>query len=155
MGATPGLAAREEGVPDPAGATPGFTEAGVAFEVGWVAAGAVAGAALPLGRAWAAPAGTVAGRAGGAVAVAIGAVRCAEAAGRDGFDFAAAAFTFSASAAASCAARPKKCFRTSSAWELSIELECVFFSVTPTSGRYSIRTFALISSSLASSLIRT
>jgi len=36
-----------------------------------------------------------------------------------------------------------------------MELECVFFSVTPISGKYSIKTFALISSSLASSLIRT
>jgi hypothetical protein len=40
---------------------------------------------------------------------------CVAAAGRDGFDFAVAAFTFSASAAASCAANPKKCLRTSSA----------------------------------------
>jgi hypothetical protein len=70
--------------------------------------------------------------------------------------FAAAAFAaLSASACASAFARPRKCLRTSSACELSIELECVFFSVTPTSGKYSIKTFALISSSLASSLIRT
>ena len=115
----------------------------------------MAGAVPLAGRACAAPAGAGVGRAAGAVAAAIGAAGCAGAAGRDGFDFAAAAFTFSASAAASCAAKPRKCFRTSSAWELSIELECVFFSLTPTSGRYSIRTFALISSSLASSLIRT
>jgi hypothetical protein len=62
---------------------------------------------------------------------------------------------FSASAASSAAARSRKCLRTRSACTRSIELECVFFSVTPASGRYSIRTFALISSSLASSLIRT
>jgi len=36
-----------------------------------------------------------------------------------------------------------------------MELECVFFSVTPMDGKYSIKTFALISSSLANSLIRT
>jgi len=107
-----------------------------------------------------APAGeTAAGRAAGVVGVTTEAGRwaagCVAAAGRDGLDFAAAALVFSASAAASCAAKPKKCLRTNSAWELSIELECVFFSVTPISGRYSISTFALISSSLASSFIRT
>src|ERR1700677_95530 len=70
--------------------------------------------------------------------------------------FAAVVFAdFSASAASSAAARSRKCLRTRSACTRSIELECVFFSVTPASGRYSIRTFALISSSLASSLIRT
>jgi hypothetical protein len=59
-----------------------------------------------------------------------------------------------ASAAASASASPRKCFRTLSATSLSIELECVFFSVTPASGKYSIKTLALISSSRASSLMR-
>jgi hypothetical protein len=72
-----------------------------------------------------------------------------------GFFEAAVFADFSASAASSAAARSRKCLRTRSAWTRSIELECVFFSVTPASGRYSIRTFALISSSLASSLMRT
>lgn len=116
------------------------------------------GAALAAGPAGAPAGGTAAGRAAGVVGVTTEAGRwaagCVAAAGRDGLDF-AAALVFSASAAASCAAKPKKCFRTNSAWELSIELECVFFSVTPISGRYSISTFALISSSLASSFIRT
>ena len=79
----------------------------------------------------------------------------AAAAGRAAGFFAAVAFAcFSASAAASFAAKPSKCFRASSACSRSSELECVFFSVTPISGRKSIRTFALISSSRASSLIR-
>jgi hypothetical protein len=47
-----------------------------------------------------------------------------------------------------------KCFRTRYATSSSIELECVFFSVTPKSGRRSIITFGLTSSSRASSLIR-
>jgi hypothetical protein len=66
-----------------------------------------------------------------------------------------AATLASASAAASAAARPRKCFRANSACSKSIELECVFFSVTPISGRYSIKTLALISSSRANSLMRT
>jgi hypothetical protein len=45
-------------------------------------------------------------------------------------------------------------FRTSSATGSSIELECVFFSVTPTSGNISTITCDGISSCLASSLIR-
>jgi hypothetical protein len=44
--------------------------------------------------------------------------------------------------------------RTSSATGSSIELECVFFSVTPTSGNISTITCDGISSCLASSLIR-
>lgn len=67
---------------------------------------------------------------------------------------AAALACFSDSAAASAAARSRKCFRTRSACSFSRELECVFFSVMPMSGRYSIKTFALISSSRASSLMR-
>lgn len=63
------------------------------------------------------------------------------------------AASFAASAAASSSATARKCLRTNSACSRSRELECVFFSVTPISGRYSIKTFALISSSLASSLI--
>lgn len=48
----------------------------------------------------------------------------------------------------------EKCFRTRSASSSSIELEWVFFSVTPTSGKISRITLALTSSSLAKSLIR-
>jgi hypothetical protein len=48
----------------------------------------------------------------------------------------------------------EKCFRTSTASSSSIELEWVFFSVTPTSGNISKITLALTSSSLARSLIR-
>jgi hypothetical protein len=58
------------------------------------------------------------------------------------------------SAATSASAMSRKCLRTTSAAATSIELECVFFSVTPASGKYSIIAFALTSSSRASSLIR-
>ena len=50
--------------------------------------------------------------------------------------------------------RAEKCFRTRTASSSSIELEWVFFSVTPTSGRISRITLAFTSSSLARSLIR-
>jgi hypothetical protein len=102
--ATPGFATRAGGA-DPAGATPGFATGGGAFAD--VAAGAVA---LLAGRG--AGVVTAGAEAAGAGRAATG---CVAAAGRGGFDFAAAVFTFSASAAASCAANPKKCFRTSSA----------------------------------------
>jgi hypothetical protein len=45
--------------------------------------------------------------------------------------------------------------RTFSATSTGIELECVFFSATPNSGKRSMIAFALTSSSRASSLIRT
>ena len=48
----------------------------------------------------------------------------------------------------------EKCFRTRTASSSSIELEWVFFSVTPTSGNISRITLAFTSSSLARSLIR-
>jgi hypothetical protein len=48
----------------------------------------------------------------------------------------------------------EKCFRTRSASSSSIELEWVFFSVTPTSGKISKITLAFTSSSRAKSLIR-
>jgi hypothetical protein len=48
----------------------------------------------------------------------------------------------------------EKCFRTRTASSSSIELEWVFFSVTPTSGKISKITLAFTSSSLAKSLIR-
>ena len=50
---------------------------------------------------------------------------------------------------------PAKCLRTRSASSTSMELECVFFSVTPTLGRTSRIALLLTSSSLARSLIRT
>jgi hypothetical protein len=50
--------------------------------------------------------------------------------------------------------RAEKCFRTRTASSSSIELEWVFFSVTPTSGRISRIALAFTSSSLARSLIR-
>jgi hypothetical protein len=65
--------------------------------------------------------------------------------------FSAADFS---SAATSASAASRKCLRTISAAETSIELECVFFSVTPASGKKSMIAFALTSSSRANSLIR-
>jgi hypothetical protein len=50
---------------------------------------------------------------------------------------------------------PDTCLRTRSASSSSKELECVFFSVTPTSGNTSRIALLLTSSSLAKSLIRT
>jgi hypothetical protein len=50
--------------------------------------------------------------------------------------------------------RPRRCFRTSSASCSSRELECVFFSVTPTVVRASRISLLLTSSSRARSLIR-
>ena len=116
------------------------------------AAGAAVGGAAGLdggatGRA--AAGGAAVGAAGAATGLAAGAG--AAAAGRAGLALAAA---FAASAAASCSASSRKCLRACSACSISSELECVFFSLTPISGRKSIRTLALISSSLASSLIR-
>ena len=49
---------------------------------------------------------------------------------------------------------PCRRFRSNSATGSSIELECVFFSVTPTSGNISTITCDGISSCLASSLMR-
>jgi hypothetical protein len=48
----------------------------------------------------------------------------------------------------------RRCLRTSSASKSSSELECVFFSVTPTSGRVSRIALLLTSNSRARSLIR-
>ena len=182
MGATPGLAG-EVGEVGCVGCGAGWI-AGLAA-AGGAAAGAPAGrsgtpgagpvAGAPAGRA---AGGAVAGRTAGATAVgapgaaaagrtgtapgavgaaglAAGAPAGAGAAASFGAVFALAAAVFAASAAASAAARPRKCLRASSACSISMELECVFFSVTPIVGKKSIRTFALISSSRASSFNRT
>lgn len=67
------------------------------------------------------------------------------------FGFISAADAFSRDAEPDFAV---KCLRTRSASSSSIELEWVFFSVTPTSGKISRITLAFTSSSLARSLIR-
>lgn len=95
---------------------------------------------------------TTAGAAGGAAVIGRGGGATAGPGRAADFGFDAA--SFAASTAASFSASSRKCLRTNSACSTSIELECVFFSVTPISGRKSIRTLALISSSLASSLMR-
>jgi hypothetical protein len=56
-------------------------------------------------------------------------------AARAAASFAAFSEIAAASASASACANDWKCFLTFSAAETSMELECVFFSVTPASGR--------------------
>jgi hypothetical protein len=136
-----------------AGTAAGATDAGAAgaagttgFAAGGTARGDV-GATCPVGSA---------GFAATLGAADIG----AGAAGRILAAFAAASFaSFSAltlaSAAASASACPKIFLRTFSATSSGIELECVFFSVTPYPGKRSMIAFAFTSSSRASSLIRT
>jgi hypothetical protein len=58
-------------------------------------------------------------------------------------------------ACAGASDEPRRCTRTFSASCSSRELECVFFSVTPTIGRTSRMALLFTSSSLARSLIRT
>jgi hypothetical protein len=67
----------------------------------------------------------------------------------------AAVSAFAAASAASASACPNMFLRTFSATSSGIELECVFFSVTPYPGKRSMIALALTSSSRASSLIRT
>jgi len=125
--------------------------AGRGGTVAGLAAAAAAGAIGETGG-FSAVAGAVVVGGPEAAAAFTGAETAGLAAGRD---FPAVALAcFSASAAASCAASWPKCLRTSSALSGSRELEWVFFSVTPISGKKSIRTLALISSSRASSLMR-
>ena len=114
-GATPGL-----------GPLAGVTAAGTCFAPGAAAAGVLTPAAgtspwaAGVAVAGAAGAGTGCGRSRAAFAAASCAI------------LSAAAF---ASAAVSASAASRKCLRTFSAAARSIELEWVFFSVTPTSGR--------------------
>jgi hypothetical protein len=102
----------------------------------------------------------VAGAAGLAITEGATAATGGGAAGLIRAAFAAASFaSFSALAAASACASwsacPWRCLRTFSATSTGIELEWVFFSVTPYPGRRSIIALAFTSSSRASSLIRT
>src|SRR6202041_1506682 len=123
----------------------GGVGAGGATATGGAAAGFAATGAAGAATGGGAAVGRTTATGGGAATGGFGAGRA----------FGAVAFAcFSVSAAASASASAWKCLRASSAWSRSRELECVFFSVTPISGRKSIRTFALISSSRASSLIR-
>ena len=136
--------------------------AGGAATAGVGAAGAGATGAAGLAAAGAAvPATGAAAGATGFGGTAAGAAATGGAtAGRIRAAFAAASFaSFSdlafASAAASASATPWRCLRTFSATSAGMELECVFFSVTPYPANRSIMAFALTSSSRASSLIRT
>ena len=110
-----------------AGAT-SLVEAGaVAEALTGATTGAAGGFAAADGLSAAAGGETGAGGGGGAA----GLVRAA---------FAAASFAAFSEAAldsswASASARSRKCFRTLTAASTSIELECVFFSVTPASGK--------------------
>ena len=135
-----------------AGFATGATGDGVAPGGGAAGAGLTAtgpgagGAAVGAGAAGFAATGGCAGATGGA-AGAGGLLRAA---------FAAASFAErSASAAVSASATPFRWSLTFSATSSGIELECVFFSVTPKPGNRSMMAFALTSSSRASSLMRT
>ena len=91
---------------------------------------------------------TTAGGAGASGAAVTGGFRAAA--------FTAASFAArSDSSAASAFASPCKRSRTFTATSTGMELEWVFFSVTPNPGRRSIMALALTSSSRASSLMRT
>jgi hypothetical protein len=168
-GGATGLAAggATVGVPT-GGATGGFgttgTIAGPAGNGAAAAAGATGRATDATGAATGAGValGTTVGAGGFTATLALGAAATGAggAAGRIRAALAAASFaaasTFAAvSAAASASACPKRFLRTFSATSSGIELECVFFSVTPYPGKRSIMALALTSSSRASSLIRT
>jgi hypothetical protein len=113
-------------------------------------AGATAGGGT---RAGAEGFGTAGGTAAGAAVTgaAAGLMRAAFAAA----SFASFSALAAASAAASASAIPWRCLRTFSATSTVMELECVFFSVTPYPGKRSMMALALTSSSRASSLMRT
>ena len=157
-----GFAAGETTAGVPAGAETGAfgttgAAAGVADAAG--AIGAAGGAGLAVGATSGATWATL-GAAGFTATLGAAATGAGAATGRIRAAFAAASFaSFSAlaeaSAAASASACPKMFFRTFSATSTGIELECVFFSVTPYPGKRSIIALALTSSSRASSLIRT
>ena len=164
------------GAGDPAGFVAGGTRVGVpagagtgTFGTTGTAAGAIDTGAV--GAAAAGATGLAAGATGDAIGAALGAAGFTAtlgaaatgaegAAGRIRAALAAASFTAvsafaAASAAASACACPKMFLRTFSATSSGIELECVFFSVTPYPGKRSIIALALTSSSRASSLMRT
>jgi hypothetical protein len=94
---------------------------------------------------------TVVGAAAGGAGATAGRMRAALAAA----SFASFSALAAASAFASASACPRMFLRTFSATSTGIELECVFFSVTPYPGKRSMIAFAFTSSSRASSLIRT
>jgi len=128
-----------------AGAT-GAAAGAAGFTTGGTVTGGATGAA-----AGAAGFATTLGAAATGVGGAAGRIRAALAAA----SFATASAFASASALASASACPKRFLRTFSATSSGIELECVFFSVTPYPGKRSMIALALTSSSRANSLIRT
>jgi len=135
-------------------ATAGVTDAGAAGATGFAAGGTIVG----LGAI-----GGVAGRGGGgAVASFFCVIALSTSPGREMCDRSILVLISSsprrgrAERAGACASdEPRMWIRTFSASCSSSELECVFFSVTPTSGSASRMALLLTSSSLARSLIRT
>ena len=134
----------------------GFATGAVGAD-GAIGAAGFAGAGACAAGACAAGACGATGACGGAGAAGLAANgACGAAAGASGFAAGSAgSFAAGASTASSASAEPCNCRRTFSATSTGIELECVFFSVTPKPGRRSIIAFALTSSSRANSLIRT
>ena len=134
-----------------AGAAAVAGAAGVGGGAAGFAAGATDGATCGVfgaaGAGFAATPGAAATGAGGAAGRILAALAAAS--------LASLSALAAASAAASSSACPEIFLRTFSATSAGIELECVFFSVTPYPGKRSMIALALTSSSRASSLIRT
>jgi len=135
-GATGAAAGAAGGALGAAGLGAGATAAGARTAGAWGAGGAGAAAGLTVTGCWGATTGAGAGGFTGA-----GAGLAASGAG--------------AAAGASGSGVPCSFRRTFSATSTGMELEWVFFSVTPKPGSRSIIAFALTSSSRANSLIRT
>ena len=129
----------------------------VVTTAGFSAAGGATGAcALAAGGAAGLAATGVAGRAGDCCSCSLCLSSLATSPGLEILERSIFGFT-SVADALSREAEPdlaEKCLRTFTASSSSIELEWVFFSVTPTSGKISRITLAFTSSSLARSLIR-
>ncbi len=123
--------------------------------------GMTAGAGGRIAGGGVAMAGGTAATGGGAIGAAGFAATGAEGAGTVPVGLRSAAFAAASlavrsdSSRASASASNFRRSRTFSATSTVIELECVFFSVTPNPGSRSIIALALTSSSRASSLIRT
>ncbi len=146
--------------------TSGRTAGAGAFAAGITgAAGGAAGLSVGVGGATTgfAATGGAAGRAGGATASFCCVIAFSTSPGREICDKSILVLISSSPrsgradrADGVCASdEPRRCTRTFSASCSSSELECVFFSVTPTRGSASRMALLLTSSSLARSLIRT
>jgi hypothetical protein len=159
-GAATGVAATDTGVPEAPGIGVLGTPGTVVCAVDAGATGACIGTAGLTTGAVGDAIGAATGAAGFAATPGAAATGGGGVTGRIRAALAAASFaSFSAlaaaSALASASAWPKMFLRTFSATSSGMELECVFFSVTPYPGKRSMIALALTSSSRANSLILT